>query len=150
MFLWLPMAVVATGGVVHWSSPTPINPLTVIFGIMAAISSYLALANLLNRTRVDVDGATLTVRHGPIPWPGGNRWPIDEVEQLFVVEEVSGSGKGKDVRTYEYKVKARIRNGGDVLLVNGPLDPRRAKALEATLETFLRIPNERVEGELGS
>lgn len=58
------------------SGPTPG---TICFLTIAAalplLTLHLTLAKFLNRARLVVDADTITLRQGPIPWPGNGRWP---------------------------------------------------------------------------
>ncbi|MCA9534805.1 MAG: hypothetical protein KC593_14035 [Myxococcales bacterium] len=47
--------------------------------------TYTTLAGALNRTRVEVDGSTLRVRHGPIPWRGNLTLANDGVSDVVVL-----------------------------------------------------------------
>lgn len=58
-------------------------------------------------------------------------------------------GRTKRSRTVQFRVRARTVDAKDVLLVNGPMFPNRALAIEATLEAYLRIEDEPVKGEFG-
>src|SRR5262249_40917382 len=125
------------------------QPLTFPFVACALVEiafAYLTLAHLFNRTRVVVDGETIEVSHGPIPWPGGKKTELARLAQIFVHREVYGSTKKS--RTVEFRVRAKTVGGDDVLLVNGPMHPDRALAIEATLEAYLRIEDEPVPGEV--
>jgi hypothetical protein len=45
---------------------------------------YWFLAFLLNHTTLRADHHGLTVRHGPLPWPGSHFLPRDDIVQLYV------------------------------------------------------------------
>jgi hypothetical protein len=45
---------------------------------------YVPLAHLLNRTTIRLRHGILTVRHGPLPWPGNRTLPWSSVKQVYV------------------------------------------------------------------
>ena len=45
---------------------------------------YVPLAHLLNRTAIRIRDDRLTVRHGPLPWPGGRTLPWNNIKQVYV------------------------------------------------------------------
>jgi hypothetical protein len=120
-------------------------PFVVCAGLTLAFG-YLAFAHLFNRTRVVVNEDEIAVKHGPIPWPGGDEVRVADLEQLFVEREVYGTTRRS--RTVEFRVRAKTRSGRDVLVVNGPMSPDRARAIEATIEAYLQIADAPVSGEL--
>jgi hypothetical protein len=130
--------------VVHAFASFPI----VIFPIMTIVCAYVTAAYLVNRTHVVVEGGTLRVTHGPVPWPAGATMSLDDIAQVYVKKQVTGTTPKS--RTIEYRVRAQTVRGRDVVLVNGPLLPDRARAIEDTLEALLRIEDAPVKGELGT
>ena len=138
---WL-LGMVLFGGLIwkEWDAKHSVaGNLSVPIFLLGACGLYFAwvgFAYLGNRTRVVVDSDRIVVSHGPIPWPGGQTIELARIAQIFVKRESYGS-KGK--RTVEFRVRARTVDGKDVLLVNGPMYPDRAQAIEATLEAYLRI-----------
>lgn len=62
------------------------------FVALAAPCAYFALAFLVGRRRVVLEGATLSVRTIPLPLPGDRSTTIDEVEALQIVEVGKRSG----------------------------------------------------------
>jgi hypothetical protein len=112
----------------------------------AAACLYVTLAYVLNRTRIVIDEARIDVSHGPIPWPRGGSVELATVAQLFVKENVYG--KSAKSRSVEYRVMVRTLGGEDIVLVNGPIRPRRARAVEALIEAYLSVEDAPVKGEL--
>jgi hypothetical protein len=45
-------------------------PFLVLNVIMGVVMTYSAATGLLNRTRLSLNRDTLTIEHGPLPWPG--------------------------------------------------------------------------------
>ncbi len=135
----------------EWSTKFSVREnLSVAVCLLAACALYFAyvgLAYLANRTRVVVESDRLVVSHGPIPWPGSHTIELARIAQIFVKREIYGSSRK---RTVEFRVYARTVSGRDVLLVNGPMLPDRARAIEATLEAYLQIVDEPVKGEYRS
>ena len=65
--------------------------------------TYNALAGFLNRTTIRVGSAELTVRHGPLPFFGNRRIPVEQIDQLYCEQAVHQSNA--DI-SYSYEVSA--------------------------------------------
>ena len=126
-----------------------VNLISVIFGCTGLWGLYWTATQLLNSTRITVDPAALRVRHGPVPWPGSKQVNVKELEQLYVGFESYRAPRSGNV-SYTFKLRAKTKQGGDEVLVGGPLDLDRAKALEAVLEKHLGIVNVPVKSEWSS
>ena len=131
-----------------WLQPEfrSLNLLSVLVAGCALWGLYWAATQLLNSTRLEVDRQTLSVRHGPVPWPGGIRLPVTDLEQLYVGWEVYRAPRSGR-RSYTFTLRAKLKQGGDAVLVGGPIDLDRAKALEQVLELHLGIANVPVTAE---
>jgi hypothetical protein len=110
--------------------------------------TYTTLCGFVNRTVVEVDrDDMLTVRHGPLPWPGAASIPIAEIAQIFVTEKRSTSKNGNPSSTYA--VNALAKSGRRVTLVKGLLSSLdHALFIEQELERRLRIVDRPVVGEI--
>jgi hypothetical protein len=95
--------------------------------------TYATLCHLVNRTRIAVESGVLSVRHGPLPWPGNRTMAVAELSQLFCEEHVTRKGP----RTYS--VNALLKAGGKVTLLRGLKQPDQALYIEQLLETRLGI-----------
>ena len=123
-----------------------LNLITVLIAVLAACGLYWAAALLINSTRVEVDRQRLRVAHGPVPWPGRKEVAVADVAQLYVGWEVYRAPRtGR--RSYTFTLRAQLTRGGDEVLVGGPLDADRAKALEGVLERQLGLTNVPVTAE---
>src|SRR5690606_18081521 len=49
---------------------------------LAALLAYYGLCVLVNTTAFRVDDDWLTVKHGPLPWFGARKIPVDRITQL--------------------------------------------------------------------
>ncbi len=107
--------------------------------------AYLTLTGFVNRTRLTIERDHLTVRHGPLPWPGAVDVGTSLLEQLFCTEKVS---RGRNGIILRYNVEALTRDGRHLKLVQG-LDTReQALFIEQTVESHLGIKNRRVRSEM--
>ncbi|WP_224249137.1 hypothetical protein [Hyalangium gracile] len=107
--------------------------------------TYYTLTGLVNRTRIEVGRNQLSIRHGPLPWPGNRDVPGRQFTQLYGVENVR-TNKGN--QTYTYELKAVERSGKTVTLLSGLTEKNQILYLEQTLERRLGIEDEPVEGEV--
>jgi hypothetical protein len=111
---------------------------------VGAAITYAALAQLLNVSRVEVSSDLLVVKHGPIPWLGNHRLCASDVSRLFCEESAKRGKGGVSIR---YQVNAVVR-GRTVRVVTNLQDKQQALYLEQVIEARLRIPDEKIPGEL--
>jgi hypothetical protein len=104
--------------------------------------AYFTLASFVNSTRVSVEGGTLAVKHGPLPWRGTRAIPSSDLAQLFVVEK-------QQRRSFTYELCALARDGVRKSLLSG-LRQDQARYLEMRCEQALGIVDAPVEGEVRS
>jgi hypothetical protein len=116
-----------------------------IIHVIAGVGiSYGAIAGLLNRTTIAARNGLLTVRHGPVPWPGAMDVPTSELAQLFCTERLL---KSRNNTSRTYAVVAALRSGEKKLLVRDLPNPEQALFIEQTLERELGIVDVAVAGE---
>lgn len=107
--------------------------------------TYSALAGFVNRTDVVVGAGEITVRHGPLPWPGGKTVPSSEIVQLYREERASQTRNGRSVR---YELNAMAGDGHKVRLLVRVPGPDVALYLEHVIERELGLADRRVPGEM--
>ncbi len=116
------------------------------FIAIAAVLGYVGVAYLLNSTTVEAQAGWLTVTHGPVPWLGGTRIPLEDLEQVFCTE-IAETRKGR--RTTNYDLVALRRDGRRVNLVRGFDTLDHALEFEARIEKYAGIRDRTVPGEAG-
>jgi hypothetical protein len=104
--------------------------------------SYLALANFVNSTSIEVASGELKVVHRPLPFPGARTLRSGDIRQLFCVERRGKRGG----RTFA--VMARLASDREVTLVSGLTNDREARFIEQQIESRLGLMNQSVTGEL--
>jgi len=126
------------GGGFIWLFLTP-------FILVGLGTGYVALAFLLNRTTIKVEGTTLTVSHGPLRWPG--HWKVDtrQVNQFYCTEYVAY--KQNNVEQYRMMVTALMADGARLELIKGLENAGQALYLEQLLERHLGIKDRPVHEE---
>jgi hypothetical protein len=107
--------------------------------------TYYTLTGLLNRTTIEVGRNHLSIRHGPLPWPGNREVPGRQFSQLFGQEK---SQTSKGTTTYSYDLFALDREGKKVKLISGLPEKDQVLYLEQTLERRLGIEDAPVDGEV--
>lgn len=107
--------------------------------------TYFTIAGFVNTTAVTLDRGYLSVRHGPLPWPG--KLDIDTVRfrQLYCEEKVS---RGRNGVSYTYDLKAVMSDGGRIKIMSGLDSPDVPLYMEQQMEEWLKIRDEPVPGEL--
>ena len=107
--------------------------------------TYFVLASFVNRTWVRVDRGELTIRHGPVPFPGNKTLLTADIKQFYCTETVNNRRNNCSVT---YELNAVAADGGKVKLLSALDEIEQALYLEQRLESFLGIVNERVPGEV--
>lgn len=122
IFLVFPMAHVAVG-----------------LGLM-----YIVVAMLLNRTTVRVRQGMLSVKHGPIYYPGGREIPVELIDQLYCPLPLSlPAGNGALPVSSPGRVRhplcVRLKSGRSVPLLPSVTGTDVAQAVEQLIEKHLGI-----------
>jgi hypothetical protein len=98
----------------------------------------------VNKTHIRADQRTLSVKHGPLPWPKGNKEiAIRNLQQLFVQEKSGNKG-------HKYHIlSAQLKDGKILtLLPNVSATPEELLHLERSIEDYVGIPDHPVIGEM--
>ena len=107
--------------------------------------TYFTIAGYVNSTTVHLDRGHLSVRHGPLPWPGQVDVGTKDLRQLFCEERVT---RGKNGPNYSYRLHAVLADGTRRKLLSGLDTPEVPRYLEQQLEARLQITDRPVRGEL--
>jgi hypothetical protein len=105
--------------------------------------TYYTLAGFLNHSQVVVDRETFIVNHGPLPWLGNLRVPINQVEQIYCKEK---PGKKNSSTTYQMSVV--LKDGRKKDLLSNLDSPEIGFYIEHQIESWLNIPDRPVRGEM--
>jgi len=116
-----------------------ISLLALLHGGAGLALVYATVALFVNRTVIVVTGADLTIRHGPLPWPGSRDVPAAGLEQLHCEKHVRRSRGGT---TITYSVLARSTDGRATPLVRGLSDRDQAHFIEQQIEHYLGIADQ--------
>lgn len=111
--------------------------------VIGVYVSYVAISRWVNRTTIRVADGRLSVRHGPLPWPGNRTMPVSDVKQLYTKERFLRSRKGTEAL---YDVRVLTAYGGDLKLVSGLTGSEQALYIEQELEKHLSIDDQPVRG----
>jgi hypothetical protein len=105
--------------------------------------TYYVFCAFINSTRIRFGHDNVTVRHGPLWWPGAKTVPREHIEQFFC--EFSGM-QVNDKNTYN--VSLVLHGGKRISLVKYLSLPEHALFIEQEAEKALGIENRRVVGEI--
>jgi hypothetical protein len=136
------------GGMGQMRSPMIIVPIThLAIGIGF---TYFVLAGLFNSTVVEVGCGHLLVRHGPVPWAGGRRLSVDDIEQFYTDETVANyrSRNGYSSVYVKYNLNAVLRENVKVKLLSGLEQKDQVLFCQQQLEDWLGIQPRPVPGAL--
>jgi hypothetical protein len=131
-------------GVVYWNSQGLLAVLALLCVASGLLVGYVALAGIINRSRIVIDDGILSVQHGPLPWAGNWRLAVARIDQLFCQEYPPVPGSGNERR---YTVRVATKDGRQMDLISGLPGREQAIFVEQRIEEHLRIIDVEVEGE---
>jgi hypothetical protein len=140
------------GFMVVWFSIAFINGLwpMALFGTLHGAVGlgliYGVVAGVLNTTVIDVGLGDLTIKHGPVPYPGNKHLASTDIKQLYCKEKIS---RGKNSTSYSYEIHAITQEDKHEKLLTGLDDSEQALYLEQEIERYLSIKDQPVRGEFG-
>lgn len=150
VYLMAVMTVFWNGFVLFWIGTVLVArvwPMALFGSLHAGVGLFLlytTLAGFLNTTTVRVGSSELTVKHGPLPYPGKRLEP-GAIRQLFSKRRIS---HGRNSTTITYELHAVTGDGKHEKLVSGLDEEEQALFLEQEVERYLRIKDQPVRGEL--
>jgi hypothetical protein len=108
--------------------------------------TYATIAGFFNRTTIDVGNGVLSIRHGPVPWPGNIDLHTADIDQIYCTEKTTrGRSGGSSCR---YIVNALLKNGRKKKLAANLTEQDQALYIEDRIERFLGIKNQPVAGAI--
>jgi hypothetical protein len=107
--------------------------------------TYAVLCTFINKTVVRVSMGELTVQHGPLPSAGNRRIFTHDLAQLYCTEKMH---RHKNSCSTTYELQALLKDGEKLTLLSGLDQLDQALYVEQQVEQHLRIPDERVAGEV--
>ncbi len=143
--LWDGFLVVWYGMAFSADAPLVFKLFPLLHVAVGAGLTYYTIAGYVNTTVIALERGRLTVRHGPLPWPGNLELDSSRFRQFFCEEKVS---RGKNGPHYSYNLGVVLADGTRKKLVTGLDTPQVPVYLEQELEAWLKIRDERVTGEL--
>jgi hypothetical protein len=117
--------------------PVVIDAVLLMVGILYA---YRAAAEWLNRTRLTVNRETLSVRHGPVPWPGNIDLAVSNIKEFQVKQSrwglPRGYGRGP---SFKHQIQAVTTDGKSLKLAGGFTSPIDAHRVKQGIEHYLAL-----------
>lgn len=104
--------------------------------------TYSTLAGFLNRTVMEVTRTEVNIWHEPLPWAGNILLKTGDVAQFYCAE-TPGSNN-----SHSYNLFAALRDGQRKKLLAGLDTPDIGLFIEQRLESWLKIPDQPVGGEI--
>src|SRR4029079_1909834 len=101
--------------------------------------TYTVLCTFVNRTTISVSYGELSVRHGPLFWPGTSWHMATDIKQLYCTDTWS---RGKYGGSYTYNVMAVKSDDVRVKLISGLEELDDALFIEQEIEQHLKIRDE--------
>lgn len=113
---------------------------------VGAYVTYTTIAGFVNRTTVELTHDTLSIYFDPLPWPGEKKIPSSQIKQIYCKENRKTGRHG--AVTFIYTLFAVTNEDRQVQILDGLETPEMARYIEQQLETWLRIKDQRVLGEM--
>jgi len=108
--------------------------------------TYAVLCGFLNRTVVRVSGGELSIRHGPLPWPGNQQLLTTDVRQLYCTESKRQWSQQNGRRKFDVVIQSKAND--KITLLTGLEELDHGLFVEQQVEQHLKIRDERVPGEV--
>jgi hypothetical protein len=128
----------------HGTTPLVAKLFPLIHVTAGIFITYAAVTGYVNSTTVRVGPRGLSVRHGPLPWPGNLTLNTSALKQLYCEERVQSTRNG---RSYSYHLNAVLSDGSKKKLLSGLDSPDEPRYVEQQVEKWLKIRDEPVAGE---
>lgn len=110
------------------------NFFPLIFAVPAMWMMYFGLAGMVNRTRITLSLKGISVRHGPLPWPGNIRLERADLKQFHVKTNFEKGALSN------YRIQALLRDDRIVDVVNGPrMSKQQAAYIQSALGQAFRV-----------
>ena len=107
--------------------------------------TYYVLAGYLNKTIIDVNFNSITIRHAPIPFWGNKKVSSKTVRQLYCKKDDYYGGRNG---YRSFAVHAITSERKNIKLLSGLDNSEQALFIEQEIEKFLKIEDKPVKGEL--
>jgi hypothetical protein len=120
-----------------------------IFMVVGVGLAYLTLAIMLNSTEIRASSRRLTVKSGPLPFPGSVDVHSEDIDQIWVEENISQSrsSNGRTSTSVHFPVFMRMQDGTKKTLLRYGQDSDMSLFLEQQIEMHLGIEDRAVRGE---
>ncbi len=107
--------------------------------------TYTVLANHINKTSITVDRENVSVKIGPLPWPGNHLIKSSDVTQLYSKSVIT---RNRNSESEHFEVHAVLKNRTHLCLAKTLEEMEQAFYIEQKIEDFLKIEDEPVRGEI--
>lgn len=143
--IWWGFLVVWYGITLSTGAPLIFSLFPLIHVAAGVFVAYMALTGFVNRTLFTVQDGVLTVKHGPLPWPGNRSITTADIQQLYCEER---RHNGKNGPSYTYRLSAVLRGGTSLVVLDGLDTPDIPRFVEERVERMLHIGDAPVTGEM--
>lgn len=116
-----------------------------IHGTIGLVITYFTIAGYINKTFIDVDSSNIKITHRPLPWPGQKSISLEKISQLYSKKKMYHTKNGVH---YKYEIHIIRENNKDEILINNLEKEEQALFIEQEIESFLKIEDRAVEGEI--
>ncbi|HBG61121.1 MAG: hypothetical protein A2Y03_08565 [Omnitrophica WOR_2 bacterium GWF2_38_59] len=120
-----------------------------LFGTLHALVgiclTYFVIAGYINKTYITVTSQIFEIKHKPMPFPGAMSLSARDLKQLYSKERISHGDHGTSCT---YEVHAKTNSSENIKLIDNLMTSEQALYIEQEVESFLRIDDEPVRGEI--
>jgi len=126
-------------------SPLIMKLFPVLHVAVGVLLTYSTLCGFINRTVIEVTDEELTIRHGPLPWPGNQTLTVPDIRQIYCDETIS---RGRNSTSTSYNVNALLVEERTIKLLSSLPEKQMALFVEQQLEEWLKIKPQHVKGSI--
>lgn len=116
-----------------------------LHALIGIFLTYKVITGYVNKTYIQVDSRSISIRHGPVPALGNKNIGARDIRQLYSKETIQSSRRGV---SYRYDLYAITGSGKHIKLLSGLESAEQVLYIEQQMESFLHIKDEPVSGEI--
>lgn len=106
--------------------------------------TYYTVCGFVNKTVIEIGSWQLSLKHGPLPWPGNRTLDSSSIDQLYCRRKIS---RNDNSTSETYELHAITKDNKKLKLLSGFTEPEQALYLEQEIEKALQIKDRPVRGE---
>lgn len=104
-----------------------------LFSFIPVILTYILLTGVINKTIIEINNNTLSIKHIPLPWPGNKNINTGHIEKVYCKEHMEYSDKFQ----LQYSINMLLKNKTTCKIISGIPYPEEALTAKEEIEKYL-------------